>query len=74
MDSKPKKSLSDYKWFKMFNEREQKELLFAQMYFNEFGHGTDGHHRLMLIARLLGYLSLAESDPDAFKEFLDTWE
>lgn len=35
-----------------FTERELMEIKFALMYVEEFLHGTDGHNRLMLIAKL----------------------
>lgn len=35
-----------------FTERELKEIFFALTYANGFAHGTDGHNRLMLIAKL----------------------
>lgn len=34
------------------NAREQSELKFAQVYVDHFEHGTDGHSRLVLIAKL----------------------
>ncbi len=39
-------------WMNQLDERQQKELLFARLYQKEFAHGTDGHHRLLLIAKL----------------------
>jgi hypothetical protein len=33
-------------------EREQSEIKFALTYFDHFQHGTDGHSRLVLIAKL----------------------
>jgi len=39
-----------------FDERERKEIGFATMYYREFGHGTDGHNRLLLIAKLFHML------------------
>lgn len=35
-----------------FTERELKEIYFALMYAYNFSHGTDGHNRLILIAKL----------------------
>lgn len=35
-----------------FDDRQQKEIRLAQVYAEEFGHGTDGHGRLLLINRL----------------------
>lgn len=39
-------------WMDALTEREQKEVMFARMYAEDFGHGTDGHSRLMVIAKL----------------------
>jgi hypothetical protein len=33
-------------------EREQSEVKFSLAYFDHFQHGTDGHSRLVLIAKL----------------------
>ena len=41
-----------------FTERERKEIQFALLYAHEFDHGTDGHHRLKLIAKL--FITLVE--------------
>lgn len=43
-------------WTAQLDERQQKELKFARLYQKDFGHGTDGHHRLLLIARLADML------------------
>lgn len=40
-----------------FTEREWSEIEFALTYSFAFSHGTDGHHRLMLIAKLFDMLS-----------------
>ena len=42
------------------DERMRKELRFAQTYAREFAHGTDGHSRLMLIAKLAQFLGEAQ--------------
>lgn len=42
-----------------FNEREQKEIDFARLYAKNFSHGTDGHNRLLLIAKLADELASA---------------
>ena len=42
----------DGAWYEILSEREQKEIAFARLYAESFGHGTDGHTRLLLIARL----------------------
>lgn len=41
------------------SDRDRKEIDFARLYEADFGHGTDGHNRLLIIAkmaRLLDYL------------------
>jgi hypothetical protein len=52
-------------WMNELDERQQKELLFARLYAKDFAHGTDGHHRLLLIAKLAALLDeyLAEIEP-----------
>lgn len=40
----------DDKWFQALEERQQKEVMFAITYAEQFTHGTDGHHKLLLIA------------------------
>jgi len=51
-----------------FDERERKELGFATMYYREFNHGTDGHNRLLLIAKLFHMLitQMLIDDPESF--------
>lgn len=36
----------------LLDERQRKELAFARLYAADFSHGTDGHNRLLLLARL----------------------
>jgi hypothetical protein len=36
----------------LFDERQQKEIAFAELYERDFHHGTTGHNQLLLIARL----------------------
>lgn len=43
--------------------REFDEIKFATLYDRDFGHGTDGHNRLLLIAKLAMHLGFAP-DPD----------
>ena len=43
----------------VFEERELAEIKFALMYAEEFAHGTAGHNRLLLIAKL-AHLCAAE--------------
>lgn len=39
-------------WLDGFSEREQKHIMFAINYVKEYGHGTDGHLSLCIIAKL----------------------
>ena len=41
-------------------ERDKQEIRFAQMYSTQFGHGTAGHNRLMVIAKLADRLESQE--------------
>ena len=47
-------------WTDQLDERQQKELALARTYARDFHHGTDGHSRLMLIARLAELLDAAQ--------------
>lgn len=49
------------KWEELLNERQLKELHFAQIYAKHFNHGTDGHNRLLLIDFLADALNRVES-------------
>lgn len=40
------------RWLNDLPERSQNEILFACVYATNFVHGTDGHHRLMIISSL----------------------
>ncbi len=44
--------------FDEYTDRELKEIILALVYADDFQHGTDGHNRLILIAKL--YRSLRE--------------
>lgn len=48
-------------WMRNLDERQQKEVRFAVAYRDGFAHGTDGHHRLPLIAKLADLLTAAEN-------------
>lgn len=43
-------------WFDTLDERQQKEVRFAREYADRYSHGTDGHNRLLLVARLADLL------------------
>lgn len=47
-------------WHDILDEREQKEVAFAKTYAREYAHGTAGHNRLMLIAKMANLLSAIE--------------
>ena len=43
-------------WAEQLDARQLKEIEFARIYAKDFAHGTDGHHRLLLIAKLADLL------------------
>jgi len=45
-----------HNWMELLTERERKEVKFAWAYAANFNHGTDGHSRLLLIAKLADLL------------------
>lgn len=47
-------------WLKLFDERQQKEIKFSQVYVNEFEHGTDGHNAKVIIAKMSALLDKIE--------------
>lgn len=52
--------MNDYiDWAEDLDERQRKEIKLAMIYAEKFAHGTDGHHRLLLIAMLAKKLDLA---------------
>lgn len=54
-----------------FDERERQELKLATFYYKELHHGTDGHNRLMLIAKLFYMLisqMLLEGDDETIND------
>lgn len=48
--------IDEIKTIPLLDDRQQKECLLAITYEKEFQHGTDGHNRLLLIARLVRLL------------------
>lgn len=44
------------RWWDGLTEREQKEIVLAERYVRDFNHGTAGHNRPVLIAKLAGIL------------------
>jgi hypothetical protein len=49
-------------WMLELDERQCMEIGFARYYADDFHHGTDGHHRLMLIAKLADMLDDMERE------------
>lgn len=52
-------------WRERLDERQRKEIAFATAYARD-PHGTDGHHRLMLIARMAAKL-------DEYERGIESW-
>jgi len=52
-------------------EQERQEVAFAQTYVRDFGHGTAGHNRLVLIDRLAAMLDAASSSGSPVRHVLD---
>jgi hypothetical protein len=50
-------------WRDTLDPREAAELVLAELYAERFHHGTDGHHRLMLIAKLAKLLDNTGTRP-----------
>lgn len=46
----------EYEWQKLLDDREWAEICFAREYKEHFKHGTDGHNRLLLLAKLSYFL------------------
>ena len=44
--------------FDLFNERERNEIQFARIYSEDFRHGTDGHTRILLVAKLANIIEM----------------
>jgi len=63
----------DY-WEAHLDERELKETELAMLYAVEFHHGTDGHNRLMLIAKLTSLVNVYEDVIHALVRYLKTGE
>lgn len=45
-------------WIDTLDERQRKEIALARLYAKEYAHGTDGHHRLLLISRMAELLDM----------------
>lgn len=55
-------------FLEQLDDRQRKELAFAEIYVAQFGHGTDGHNRLLLIAKLAALLDATETELDSEKK------
>jgi hypothetical protein len=53
-----------HEWRELLTEREFKEVAFACTYAKEYNHGTAGHNRLLLIAKLVEILDNIEHKKD----------
>jgi hypothetical protein len=47
-------------WLNNFDDRQQKEIRFAQFYAKNFNHGTDGHNAKVIIAKMAELLTQFE--------------
>jgi hypothetical protein len=57
-------------WDNLLDERQSKEVLFAAEYTHNFGHGTDGHIRLLLISRLVDILNTYYEQLEEYAELI----
>jgi hypothetical protein len=48
-------------WMNDLTERERKEIEFCLVYADQFNHGTDGHTRLLIVAKLAKKLNEKEA-------------
>lgn len=58
-------------WFKGLSEREQNEVNFCMVYSEQFAHGTDGHTRMLIVAKLakmLDEMELARNETPKTKD------
>jgi hypothetical protein len=46
------RAMEKHDWTLALDDRQRKELQLARYYAQNLAHGTDGHHRLLLIAKL----------------------
>lgn len=51
-------------WYGQFTQRDQDEIEFARMYAQTFAHGTDGHNRLMVIAKMAAIIDELSNPKD----------
>lgn len=48
-------------WHNLLDDRQFKEVIFATFYAQNFNHGTAGHNRLLLIAKLASIIDTMET-------------
>jgi len=58
----------DADWFKKLGERQQKQVLFSELYARDFHHGADGHGSMMLIAEMAFMLNQTEHERGKLKD------
>lgn len=63
--------VNEYMWKQLFDERQRQEIEFAVLYAKMFNHGTDGHHRLNIIAKMERLLNNIEQQYDINWEDVD---
>jgi hypothetical protein len=39
-------------WLDNFDDRQNKEIVFCEVYVKDFNHGTDGHNAKLIIAKM----------------------
>jgi hypothetical protein len=54
-----------------FDKRQMDEISFAKLYAISFSHGTDDHHRLLLIAQLSKTVGMLMKDLDALRRSMN---
>lgn len=65
-------NIDELKWKLIeLTRRERDEVLLAEVYTASFAHGTDGHNRLMLIAKLSKLLTQLLPEVVPVKEYMD---
>lgn len=51
-------------WKDVFDERQLKDIAFCQVYAKNFGHGADGHNRMLVVAKMVEVILRLESGRD----------
>jgi hypothetical protein len=61
--------VGEVEWPQLLDDRQRKELELARLYdTDDFRHGTDGHNRLLLIAKLASLLDRVEREGHDIKQ------